>query len=593
MNNFKALTQFIQPQALSLLTRHLLQAMQSGHVCLDLNDDFFLQECEDDVHTYIQTLKSHPQSLYNDWIGDATQTKPIIHFNNKLFLHRYFNYEKGIVHQIQALIQKENINERAEALKDSLQKISPALRPQGEDIDWQWIAIIAGFLQKFTIITGGPGTGKTSTVNRLIYLLLCNNPQLNIKIVAPTGKAASRLKESQLSLLQLGQNAPDLYELPLLEKISEIPCSTIHALLGYIPNSIHFKHNASQPLDIDVLIIDESSMIDIQLFYKLMQAIDTSRTQVIMLGDKNQLASVEMGNIFGELCDVIDDKNQFNEEYINIFKSYFNPTQIPSTTSASASILQNHIIELSKSYRFRDDKGIGQLSKAVLDNKPEQIEHLYHNPTPEVQFRAQLDFQEIYNQLTAPGAYFDEHDIINALAVINKYKILVAQNNGIYGVHEINRKIEMELLKHGKIKKCGKFYHNQIILITKNQPQLDIYNGDIGLIREVTIHDNETVLLAFFEHPTDGYKTVIPLEINAYQSAFCMTIHKSQGSEFEHVAIILPEHDHEELLNKDILYTAITRAKQRLSIYGQLPLILDVSARKFHRSSGLSHHLKS
>lgn len=589
MISFRALTQYIQPQSLSNLTGLLFTKMQSGHVCLDLNDCISNDELHDDTRNYAKNFIQNPEAHFNEWIGENPEKHPIIFNNNKLFLQRFFLYEKSIIQKITELISNENIDKKAEDLKKALLKIPTQFSSKEENIDWQWMACLCGFLNNFTIITGGPGTGKTSTVNKLIYLMLVDDPELKINIVAPTGKAASRLKESQLNL---ANNAPEYYDKSIVNLITQIPCSTIHSLLGYLPNSIHFKHNSTLPLDTDVLIIDESSMIDLQLFYKLFQAINPQRTKVIMLGDRHQLASVEMGNVFGELCKSINDKNILSIIYHNKIQEFFPNNSLPYFESQKYSLIQDHVIELVKSYRFKDDAGIGMLSKAVLSEDIDLIEKIWNFPPPELNTFTEIDYTFLASEFLKEDAYFYTNDIKDALNKINNFKILSTQNEGSNGVAEINNHIESELQKRGVIKKTGRFYNNQIILITKNQPELQIYNGDIGLIRE-RIVNNEKTLLAYFDDPIHGFKTVIPLEILSFSTAYCMTIHKSQGSEFNHVALVFPNNDIEHLLNKEILYTGLTRAKEKLTIFGQLDLIKTISKRTSTRYSGISDHIKN
>lgn len=591
MNSFRAITKFIKPFPLAVLTEKLMEAMSLGHSCLNLEklekDDELV-----DLKEFVTLLLSNPSTLYNEWLGDEKSETPLVLSNNKLFIQRFYNYEKSIVQNIYQLIQYENVEKQ----KDNLLKIKQLLPDSFIQIsdkeDWQWVACLTAFLQRFTIITGGPGTGKTTTVTKLIYLLLSENPNAIIRMAAPTGKAASRLKESLQNNSNRFQLESKELNTDILHKIEQIPATTIHTLLGYQPNSIHFKMNESNKLPIDILIVDECSMIDLQLFKKLFDAIDMERTKVVLLGDKNQLASVEMGNVFGNLCESISAKNHFSQMYIHTFSQFHPELHIKNKLEDDVHLLDNHIIELEKSYRFIADKGIGKLSFAVLKQNSEEIENIWnaHHNIEEIFIHDKLDYKKIVDELANEESYFFEINIESALKKINRYKILTAQNDGPFGIHEINRKIEIELQKRGIIKKTTRFYHNQLILVTQNQSNLGIYNGDIGIIREEMI-DGIPTLLAYFEDIDADYKSIIPLEIKSCQTAYAMTIHKSQGSEFDHTVIALPENDLEQLLNKELLYTGITRAKNKLSIYGDLDLVISISNRTMNRESGINYLL--
>ncbi|MEO6682242.1 MAG: AAA family ATPase, partial [Ginsengibacter sp.] len=296
----------------------LSKKMSEGHICIDLNE---LKESDlDNLYTF------RKRNINNEnLVSDGSTIEPFILSNNRLYMHRYYNYETIIFNSITQLIKSENqqkkINE--DILKEHasfIRDLFPAEKnPDAtSEINWQLVAALSAALNKFTIITGGPGTGKTTTVAKVLAILYSINPELRVALTAPTGKAAARMGDSL-------KNATSNANMPLSDQIKNsfetiIP-STIHRLLGFQPNSIYFKHNEDNPVNYDVVIIDESSMIDVALFAKLFLALAPD-TKVILLGDKDQLASVEAGSLFGDLCQAQENLNLFPADrghFINSF----------------------------------------------------------------------------------------------------------------------------------------------------------------------------------------------------------------------------------------------------------------------------------
>src|SRR5690625_3083062 len=302
------------------------------------------------------------------------------------------------------------------------------------------IAALSAVLNQFTIITGGPGTGKTTTVAKFLSLLLRIYPELRVALAAPTGKAAARMAESLKNSTALDAATQKL--------IQQFEPSTIHRLLKVKRNSIYFKHNRENPIPYDLVIIDESSMIDIALFSKLMEAIpDTSK--IVLLVDKNQLASVEDGSLFGDLCLAQNQLNQFSEERAQFINQFI--------TSEAAKITEEHItktnhllfekvIELQKSYRFSDDGGIGKLSKAILTNNRESLMPFFENKDEEVQIDTHYSDEIFSDFIKKYEAYIRETDIKEAFKKLNQLRVLCAVREGPHGVYSVNAQIEKYLI---------------------------------------------------------------------------------------------------------------------------------------------------
>lgn len=582
LNVHSTFAQYFSKDELYPWLYQLSKTMEAGNVCLDIHQTILIEEKETKLDTNI--LQQHPL------VGDATAQLPFILHKDKLYLHRFFHYERRLVNQIKALAANENAEEKMGKLNTHKDFVSSGLFASSarlDTTDWQKVACINAFINNFSIISGGPGTGKTTTVTKLLALLLMDNPHLKISICAPTGKAAARLEES-ISMAEKQFESINI-DATIVAKITLLNATTIHSLLGYIPNSIHFKHNADNLLDTDVLIVDECSMIDMALFHKLFQAVDISRTKVILLGDKNQLASVDAGSVFRDLCSDTAALNTFSTERANYINSFIeNEKQqikgIEYTESESHPLFQ-HIVELQTSYRFKDDSGIGKLSKAVLNNDTETISSFFSNEDEIVKIHGLGNLNDYLHQAcqmlhSTRNGYIGSKDINSILSAINNSTVLCAVKNGKYGVHSINNFISNELFKPS-----NHYYPYQLIMVTQNQAADGIYNGDMGVVLQ-----HETSLKVYFAKTEGAYLSLDPAQIIATETAFAMTIHKSQGSEFNEVLIILPDNKDNLLLSRELLYTAITRAKKKVTILGTPEVLCAIAAQSVQRVSGIVNH---
>ena len=447
-------------------------------------------------------------------------------------------------------------------------------------------------MKQAIIITGTPGTGKTTVVSTIIAMLLQDNPSLKIKLCAPTGKAASRMKESvadELKNIYVDDNVKAI--------MSDLDAMTIHRLLGVTHLSPKFRHNSKKQLDVDVLIIDEASMINQSLMTKLMSATKLE-TKVILLGDKDQLASVQEGAILADIC-AASQLNRFTAEFQN-YCSFADLEIVDSENSMS-----NCTVELKKTHRFDDDKGIGKLKNAISDiegfedsDSREKFLNILAEKSDELKFTllpqtADLEV-ELKNyiknlKLNVNGKLISYLDYLNqetpeeAFAIMNEFKVLCSHRNSLVGVTAINYILQEIIIGSSKGFKKG-----TPIMICENNSTLELYNGDIGLVWP----DTDGKLKAFFpniENPKD-FRSFSLSGLPNHNVVFAMTIHKSQGSGFNNVLIILPEKD-SPLLTKELIYTGITRAKSHCSIWGNKDTLLNAVSRKTIRKSGLKKKL--
>lgn len=561
------------------------QKLEEGSICLDilqynklLSDGSYKNPFIEDDNKLTLPDDNNPFVSYNE-----KDYKPFIIQDNRVYLHRYYFYETIIINKIKSLIEneKENISSIINLILDNKNLINNLFNDNGNDINWQKIAALNILLNNFSIITGGPGTGKTTTIAKIIYIILCLFPDKKITLAAPTGKAAMRLNES---LQKAINNIHDISE-DIKEKMQALKASTIHRLLKSKRNSPYFHHNTENPLIEDVIIIDESSMIDGALMAKLFMAIN-DKSKLVLLGDKDQLASVEAGSIFGDFCANRNRINVFNKEQLSFIKNWY-PGLSDNYLNKNDSILSGHITELTVSYRFNITNGIGKFSSDLINDKIilSDLLHKYQDNTLKIDENYDnnlfCSFCDYYED------YIKEKDILKAIEKLNKLKILCALRDGKTGVYEYNTKIEQYLSTKGLLKPDKLFYENQPIIITSNDYNLELFNGDTGIVRK----DKDNKLMAWFIDQ-DGKLKPVPVEfLQNYETVFAMTVHKSQGSEFENVVVILPKNPDISILTKELLYTAITRAKKQVLIQGNVKTIEKISKRTVNRASGINERL--
>lgn len=565
---------------------YLSKKMSEGHVCIDirnLNTDLLpigMQEVANKATDSIQhPLVSQGSAAY----------KPFVIDNHKLYLQRYFAYETKLYKTLLSHIQlsSEILEQRKSTLRELKPHIAQLFGTNGHNTDWQLVAALLALLQNFCIITGGPGTGKTTTVAKILALLLKQNENLKIALAAPTGKASVRMAES------IG--ATDiLVEDTIKTKLKQLQPTTLHRLLGWKRNSPYFAHNKNNPLPYDVLLVDECSMIDLAMFSKLMQAV-SKNTKVILLGDKDQLSSVEAGSAFSDLCSALPLPNLFSSDMTQFLNAFFpqSSQQVIPASEALTNHLTNHVVTLQYSHRFSSDSGIGKLSHAVITGNQQILNEIIETQNEETIIDTEYD-QNLFNEfLKGYETYIKIDTPYEALLAFNKIKVLCATRNGEMGVKQTNIFIQNYIKKifNNTTDISATFYENMPIMITENNYNLGLFNGDIGIIRKDQHGDLKAWFINEDKAAEEKVKSVLPAYINNYELAFAMTIHKSQGSEFEEVLIRLPRKSESNLLTKELLYTGITRAKQKVIIQAEITTLFNCINTAVERGSGLTERL--
>ena len=581
---------FFKDEQLKPFAWLLSKRMEEGHICIPIADLW------KEANSNPWPIPADSKGLFKCYEHVSTnpdKPRPFILFQNKLYLHRYFQYETQIIQSIHRLLEEERSyhDDRLKALFDHQTFVSRLTATgslegiaENEKIDWQLVAAIQAFMNSFSIITGGPGTGKTTTVAKVLSILYTHNPSTRVALAAPTGKAAVRMAESlKQTTLALDPTIKSIFE--------RLMPSTLHRLLKYIPDSVHFKHNADNPLPYDVIIVDEASMIDVPLFAKLLNAI-RSGARIILLGDRNQLASVEAGSLLSDLCKCIEQVNGIPLENLEQINHFINDKERKVSDvyqSNSKHPLTGHIIELQRSHRFTSNSGIGKLSKAIITNDSDTLKDIIHqNTDPAINIDQRYNEDIFQEFVEGYEEYIEEKDIAAALQKLGSLRVLVAVKDGEQGLYRVNTKIEETLRAKGLIRKDNMFYEHRPIIVTRNNKDLNLYNGDIGIIRK----DDNGNLKAWFEDSEGQLRSIIPAYLTEAETVFAMTIHKSQGSEYNRVLVVLPDNAENPLLTRELLYTAVTRAKKIVIIQAREKTILSTAAAEVQRGSGIEERLK-
>jgi len=555
----------------------LSRGVAAGDVCLDLAGA--LRE-GDAAGFGVESLAPWVERLSTfSVVGAPGQFSPLILDDaNRLYLHRYWRYEEELA---LAILRRGAAAEfDAALLKKGLARLFPG--EADAETDWQRVAAIAAVSRRFCVISGGPGTGKTSTVVKVLALLLeqQGGESCRIALAAPTGKAAARLKESIMGGVQCSEDVRALIPEDVF---------TLHRLLGYLKGSCSFRHNNENPLPYDIVIVDEASMVSLPLMAKLVDALRQD-TRLILLGDRDQLASVEAGAVLGDICNT-GGIHGFSAPFAALAAD-LGCDRLP--VRASIGPLGDAVVLLKKSYRFSSASGIGRVGALVNAGEGEaalaalndgEFPDLSYAQTPQAGGLAEALAERI---VAGFGAYVRQESPGEAFAEFGRFRILCAMRSGPYGVESVNRLVRERLAKAGLIDPQGRWYAGEPVMITCNDYNVGLFNGDVGLILPDPESGND--LRAFFPSGTGVMRKVLPLRLPEHESAFAMTVHKSQGSEFDRVLLILPDRD-APLLTRELLYTAITRAKKSVEIMGTDELFLTAVKRRIVRRSGLRERL--
>lgn len=660
------------PLALGFMLTELLYKQNLGDTCIKADaqsinsfyQNLFIQKRERSAYSDLQPSASEIfcplisdsdiASVFegcSDLIGtDKASNKPLIFDLGRLYIRRNFCYETKIADFIKKVSKEKTEQNLSEDEKNTVKSLLDVLFERADDdkskneaFDMQKIAAAMAAVSHFCIITGGPGTGKTTTVAKLLLLLQKINPSKNnILLCAPTGKAAGRMTESIKSQFKEEDN-PKVgylsYSFPKLfpdakerDEIKNRICKTavtVDKLLGSIPHKSHKIRNADNKIDCDILIVDEVSMVDAANFAKLCDAIRDD-TKVIMLGDKDQLASVEAGSVLNDLCnDLSDSLRVLDEEKLSLISalSGYSVDQLKTTD------ITDNAVQLNFSYRFAKFAGIGDIAKAVNNGYIEKggnrldLKDLLDAPFVQLKDHVELleikdskkwnernvalekashdmaeGYKSFWNELVKShneeGAFtgITEAQAKEIFKNLDKYRILCSNREGLYGIKSINERLEkaakdnLKTLNAKASAADSEWFIGKVILVTKNNYALKISNGDVGFVAAEKNRDGSAGPLKVWFGDENSVFNVSPVFLTEYESGYAMTIHKSQGSEYEKVCMLLST-ELNPVMTKELVYTGITRAKEHVSIYSDKKVFLEACRRRVSRESGLMERI--
>ena len=527
-------------------------------------------------------------------VGDLDFDQPLVLDGERLYLRRYWRDETLVAQTVRTRAQtvREVDPARVRHWLDIL--FAPDRRGDSSDSpDWQKLACAVALRGSVAIITGGPGTGKTYTVARLLALLFAMAPDAahqRVALAAPTGKAAARLKQSiDKALTELADKVGDA--LPLRELTARMGAArTLHSLLGARPDTRSFAHHKGNPLDIDVLIVDEASMVHLEMMASLLDALPAGAT-LVLLGDKDQLASVEAGAVLGDLCRDAQ-AGGYSAKTVAYALAASGET-VPDAFHGAAGPLAQQTVMLRRSRRFGGP--IGQLALAVNDGDAARAEEVLR-AGGELRWIEHAQQQHVvqlasdgygpYLALLAQEIVGDGHEawVRSVLLSFESFRILCAVREGDWGVTGLNEAIEQRFDGAGLIKKRGEWYVGRPVMITRNDYGTGVFNGDIGL----TLADParpRSLRVYFLEG--EAVRSVLATRLRQVETAYAMTVHKSQGSEFKHTVLVLPK-ERGAMIARELIYTGITRASAVFTLVTPAPAVLaDAIARRTQRASGL------
>ncbi len=504
------------------LLEKLVLAMNEGDSCLVLSHE----EREQLAANKLVGVVSGDEQLPN---------LPLILFGTKLYLHKYFFYEKSLAERIRAMVQGEQKEPEKCYDVPSVSNSNPA----GSDLQAQ--AVLLARRCTLAIVSGGPGTGKTTTAAKIIAgLLELYDGECRIALAAPTGKAAIRLQQSLENIRSSLFGDQEIAGFPE-------QATTLHRLLGVRRHSTRFRHDSEKPLNVDVVVVDEASMVDLAMMSKLVAALRAG-TRLILLGDKDQLASVESGAV---LVDMIES-------------------------------LPDNAVILQKTYRF--NASIQNLAQAINNGDGERAFTLLQEKQDNTLFMRNKcvisDLEEGYKSYFEAVQRRQYGEYEHVFQIFDQFRVLCASRTGRFGAVAVNRMLEQGLQK--KLGSYGLWYPGRPVIITRNDYHHDLFNGDVGICLE----DEQGALRVWFPDGSGHWKMLFPAMLPEHESSFAITVHKSQGSEFAEVALVFPEEEMRHLV-RELVYTGVTRAKERIGVYAEKERFVAAVSRRTVRRSGL------
>ena len=615
MNPLTPLTTILDSAAFSPLDRHFAALMQKfaggdcpelvlaaalvsrrlaeGHSCFNLDElagKIFPESPAENTPSLKLPRSTEWEKLLRatSVVGEpGVDTPLILDAAGRLYLQRYWKYERTVAAEILQRRQQPPFTLDAKAVAAGLKKLFPA--PTNKN-NWQKVAAFAALRQRFSVITGGPGTGKTWTVARLLALLLeqPGGENLRVKLAAPTGKAAARLQEALASALA-SLACTEAVKTRLQAKDLT---TTIYRLLGTIPRSAKFRHDGNNSLPVDVLVVDEASMVSLPLMAKLLVALKPN-ARLVLVGDQDQLPPVDAGNVLADLCRAAAI-NVFSETFCNDYAECGGEALVEKNFSVGDG-LTDTVIQLHTNYRSGKLAALNEISVAVNTGEADAAMTLLQQTNGTALAWQPLPPVKLLKTVLREAVVAHYGDVLKsaspaaALTALGKFRILCAVREGPFGTETINQLAEEILAEAGFIApdkiKSGS-YAGKPLMVTANHYALKLFNGDTGVVWS----DSGRGALVYFPDETGTIRAIARERLPEHEPVYALTIHKSQGSEFDHVLLVLPEKT-SPVLTRQLFYTGLTRARKSVHILAPENILRATIATQLQRSSGLTDAL--
>lgn len=568
------------------------RAVRAGHVCVDLPALAGHPVLTDDGEA-VEGLVHPPLAAWRaavvacPVVGPPDAGQPLVLGpGDRLYLRRFWTWQAALAGALGARARATGDAVDGALLRAGLDRLFGGGPPAGTDVDWQRIAAQLAVLRRFCVVSGGPGTGKTSTVVKLLALLVeqahaQGKAPPSVLLVAPTGKAAARLTESiQSAKLALAVTPA------VRDAIPEI-AQTIHRALGVMGGgAARFRHDADRPLAADVVLVDEASMVDLALMTRLVAAVPP-RARLILLGDKDQLASVEAGAVLGDVCNAGEPWSYSRALATELAETTGDALPLDAASPTDARF-GDAIVHLRHSYRFGANSGIAALARAINAGDAGAARAVLADPAvADVALGPALPASGLGPALRdrvveAFGAVVAAEGPLAKLRAFAGFQVLAAHRAGPTGVAGLNRSIEQALARARLLEPRGEWYPHRPLMVLENDYQVGLFNGDVGMILDLPGAGR----VAVFVSSAGEVRHLPPARLPAHQTVFAMTVHKSQGSEFAEVALVLPARP-SPVTTRELIYTAVTRARRRVHIFGDAAVLDAAVQGRVVRASGL------